>query len=173
MAKALVIVDMLNDFVKEGGALYFPESQDIIPHIKKRIEEYRLNRLPIIWLCDRHTSNDKEFERFPAHCVSGSVGSKIIDVLAPIRHDDEKVIYKKRYSGWYNTSLRESIADMGVDALEIVGVCTSICVMDTAGGAANRDLDIIIPKNCVADFDSSMHDMALKRMEGLYGAKIV
>jgi nicotinamidase-related amidase len=173
MAKALIVVDMLNDFVKEGGALYFPESQDIIPHIKKKIEEYRLNRLPIFWLCDSHRSNDKEFERFPAHCVSGSEGSRIIDELKPLIHDDEKTIYKKRYSGWYNTFLKDVIADYQIDTLEIVGVCTSICVMDTAGGAANRDISIIIPKNCVADFDSNMHDMALERMENLYGAKLV
>jgi nicotinamidase/pyrazinamidase len=173
MKKALVVVDMLNDFVKEGGALYFPESQDIIPHIKKKIEEYRLNRLPIIWLCDRHSSNDKEFDRFPAHCISGSEGAQIIDELKPLRHDDETVIYKKRYSGWYDTSLSDHIADGKIRAIEVVGVCTSICVMDTVGGAANRDMDITVPKNCVADFDAEMHEMALTRMENLYGAKIV
>jgi len=53
-----------------------------------------------------------------------------------------------------------------------VGVCTSICVMDTVGGLANRDYNITVPVKGVADFDPEMHQFSLKRMEKIYGADV-
>jgi hypothetical protein len=45
--------------------------------------------------------------------------------------------------------------------------------MDTVGGLANRDYSIVVPIQGVADFDQEMHATALKRMERLYGAKVI
>jgi nicotinamidase/pyrazinamidase len=56
--------------------------------------------------------------------------------------------------------------------VEVVGVCTSICVMDTVGGLANRDYRIRVPRAGVADFDDEAHQQALQRMERLYGATV-
>jgi nicotinamidase-related amidase len=57
--------------------------------------------------------------------------------------------------------------------IEVAGVCTSICDMDTVGDLANRDYATVIHRNCVADFDQDMHNMALKRMASLYGTEII
>ena len=57
--------------------------------------------------------------------------------------------------------------------ITVAGVCSSTCVMDTVGGLANRDYNIIVPRNAIADFDPASHEMALARMEGLYGAQII
>jgi nicotinamidase-related amidase len=57
--------------------------------------------------------------------------------------------------------------------VEVVGVCTSICVSDTIGDLANQDYATVIHRNCVADFDQEMHDMAIKRMSNLYGTEII
>jgi nicotinamidase-related amidase len=54
----------------------------------------------------------------------------------------------------------------------VVGVCTSICVMDTVGGLANRDYRTVVPRGGVADFDVQAHEQALSRMDRLYGATI-
>jgi nicotinamidase-related amidase len=45
--------------------------------------------------------------------------------------------------------------------------------MDTVGGLANRDYRIRVPAAGVADFDPEMHAFALRRMEQLYGARVV
>ncbi|MEW6671535.1 MAG: isochorismatase family cysteine hydrolase [Thermodesulfobacteriota bacterium] len=170
-SKALIIVDMLNDFIDEKGALYCGETaREIVPFIRQRLDAYRKNKELVIYLQDAHDRNDKEFEKFPEHCVSGSWGSHIIKELAPM--PGEKVIPKKRFSGFYGTDLENVLAAAGIASAEVVGVCTSICVMDTVGGLANRDYPISVPSRGVADFDSEAHRFALKRMEKLYGARV-
>ena len=64
------------------------------------------------------------------------------------------------------------IGTANLDEIEVVGVCTSICVMDTVGGLANRDYKITVPVKGVADFDPEMHQFSLKRMEKIYGADV-
>ena len=89
--KALIVVDMLNDFVDETGALYCGESsRAIVPFIKQRLNVFRENRDPVIYLKDSHDKNDKEFEKFPEHCLTDTWGSEIVPDLAP--QAGEKVI---------------------------------------------------------------------------------
>ena len=170
--KALIVVDMLNDFIDEKGALFCGRSaRGIVPSIRQKIENYRSRKLTVIFLQDAHDENDAEFEKFPRHCITGTWGSEVIPELAPGPADI--VVTKKRYSGFYGTDLDKILADCKVNEVEVVGVCTSICVMDTVGGLANRDYSISVAADGVADFDQEFHEFALKRMGQLYGARIV
>lgn len=173
MAKrALIVVDMLNDFVDESGALYCGQpAREIIPFIMERIEQCRRHGGIVIYLQDSHEKHDKEFERFPPHSVAGTWGHEIIPELAPQQND--VVVRKRRYSGFFETELGSLIRDYGIQDVEVVGVCTNICVMDTVGGLANRDLNVTVPRAGVADFDPEAHEFALRRMEKIYGAHVV
>ena len=169
--KALIIVDMLNDFVDEKGALYCGDTaRSIVPFIQERLKAYRNRKDLVIYLQDSHDEDDKEFEKFPKHSILGTWGSEIIPELLP--QADETVIPKKRYSGFYGTDLENVLKSANVDEVEVVGVCTSICVMDTVGGLANRDYKTTVPVKGVADFDPEMHQFSLKRMEKIYGADV-
>ena len=169
--KALIISDMLNDFVDEKGALYCGDTaRSIIPFIQERLTSYRNRKDFVIYLQDSHDEDDKEFEKFPKHSVAGTWGCEVIPELSPQAGD--KVIPKKRYSGFYGTDLENVLKSAGIDDVEVVGVCTSICVMDTVGGLANRDYKITVPVKGVADFDPEMHQFSLKRMEKIYGADV-
>jgi len=169
--KALIIVDMLNDFLDAKGALYCGDTaRSIIPFIQKRRTSYRNRKDIIIYLQDFHDEDDKEFEKFPKHSVAGTWGCEVIPELSPMA--GEKVIPKKRYSGFHGTDLENILKSAGVDEVEVVGVCTSICVMDTVGGLANRDYKTTVPVKGVADFDQMMHQFSLKRMEKIYGADV-
>ena len=172
MTRTLIVVDMLNDFLKPDGKLYCgPTAQAIIPGIVELVKKYKENDDAILFLADAHNEDDLEFKRFPKHCVAGTDGAMVIDELAKIvvDYDNHEFIEKTRYSGFYNTWLEDSIEFDCPDEIEVVGICTSICVMDTVGGLANRDYKINVYKDLVADFDQEMHEMALKRMESLYG----
>lgn len=169
--KALIIVDMLNDFVDEKGALYCGDSaRSIIPFIEERLISYRNCKDLVIYLQDSHDEDDKEFEKFPKHSIAGTWGSEVIPDLSP--QAGEKVIPKKRYSGFYGTDLEHVLKSASIDDVEVVGVCTSICVMDTVGGLANRDYKITVPVKGVADFDAEFHEFAIKRIKQLYGAEV-
>lgn len=165
----LIVVDMLNDFIDEKGALYCGQTaRDIVPFVKKRMESFREAGNPVIYLKDAHAEDDLEFKKFPPHCIAGTWGSRIIESLAP--QSGERVLSKTRYSGFYDTDLEALLSGYAPDEVEVVGVCTSICVMDTVGGLVNRDYAVRVPQDGVADFDPEAHRFALSRMQRVYGA---
>ncbi len=171
LQKALIIVDMLNDFIDEKGALDCGvQARAIIPFVRDRLATFRKNGDLIIFLQDSHDENDLEFTKFPKHCVTDTWGNEIINELAPV--SGEKIVPKKRYSGFYRTDLEKILEDANIEKVEVTGVCTSICVMDTVGGLANRDYNVSVPIKGVADFDQEMHEFSLKRMKQLYGARV-
>ena len=169
----LIVVDMLNDFVDSKGALAFPAALDIVPVIKKKLDLYRKENKPIIFLCDSHDEDDLEFNRFPKHAIKDTWGSKIYPEFFKSHETTpyEHIVLKKRYSGFYNTRLGNFFIDrIKAKTVEICGVCTSICVMDTVGGLANRDYKIFVDVDAIADFDEEAGIHASYRMESLYGA---
>ncbi len=101
MADALIVIDMLNDFVSENGALYVGETvKKIIPQIQKKIAKYRADNAPIIYICDWHEKDDPEFEMFPPHAMKESKGAEIHKDLRP--QDEDTLVKKTSYSGFVN-----------------------------------------------------------------------
>lgn len=172
--KTLLVIDMLNDFIDEKGALYCGQTaRDIIPFIKNRISEYQKEGNTIIFLQDSHAEDDLEFQKFPVHGVTGTWGCTTIPELNVDLVDISHIIPKRRYSGFHGTILASLLRHINPEKVEVVGVCTSICVMDTVGGLANRDYKVVVPRAGVADFNPDNHANALNRIRDLYGAKIV
>lgn len=172
MRKALIVIDMLNDFIHPQGKLYCgPTVEVIVPIIQDKLKTARAAGNVVIFLCDGHMENDKEFEKFPPHAITGSTGARITSALAV--EDNDILVRKTRYSGFYGTGLEDLLRAEKVEEVEVVGVCTSICVMDTVGGLANRDIPVTVNVNAVADFDQNNHKNALERMKALYGANII
>ena len=170
--KALLVIDMLRDFIEKEGALETgPAGRDIIPFVKEKIYEFRKLGYPIIYICDNHEINDKEFDMFPAHCVKDTEGSKIIDELEVLEGD--KIIKKRRYSAFYGTDLDLYLRENNVDEIYLVGVCTNICVLYTAADARNISYKVNVFKNGVASFDEESHKFALKEMENTLGCNIL
>ncbi len=169
--KALFVIDMLKDFLEVDGALFCGDtSQLIISFIKQKISEFHECGDLVVYICDSHEEEDREFEMFPKHCVSGTRGAEIIDEL-PVEKSDI-IITKTRFSAFYNTNLDQVLVEKGISEVHAVGVCTSICVMDTVGDLRDRDYMVIVYKQGVADFDQEAHEFSLKRMEKTYGAKV-
>ena len=169
--KALLVIDMLNDFLNKDGALYCGETaRQIIPFVKQKIEEFHRLQQLVIFICDSHQENDLEFKMFPRHCVQGTKGAQIIDEL-PVK-DNDIIIKKTRYSAFYGTELEDILKKKAVTEVQVVGVCTSICVMDTVGDLRNRDYKVIVYRQGVADFDQKAHQFSLDRMKKTYGAEI-
>ncbi len=170
--KALLVIDMLKDFIEEGGALYCGESsQAIIPFVSKKIEEFRNKKYPVIFIMDSHLPADPEFNLFGRHCVEGTDGAKLGGGIKS--KDSDYIVKKTTYDGFYNSDLGDILKENNIKEVCIVGVCTSICVMETTGSLAKRNYKISIYKEGVADFDKETHEFALKRMKSVYGADII
>jgi len=170
--KALLVIDMLVDFIEEDGALNVgPAGKKIVPFVRKRLEEFRKKGYPVIFICDNHEKDDKEFDMFPPHCIAQTEGAQIIDDL-DVRNED-KIIKKRRYSAFFGTDLDLYLREKGVDELYLVGVCTNICVLYTAADARNLAYKVNIYKEGVASFDAKAHEFALKEAEATLGCRVI
>jgi ureidoacrylate peracid hydrolase len=97
----------------------------------------------------------------------------IIDELTP--HDGDLIVWKHRYSGFFETALHDMLQAEGIDTLLFVGATTSICVESTVRDAMFRDYHCVVIEDCVAepighDLPVSNHDASLLAMQLLFGS---
>ena len=161
--KALLIIDMLNDFVKRDAPLEVPRARGIVRNIRRELEKARRAGMPVIYCCDRHEPRDREFEVWPPHAVRGTQGAEIIKELQPIK--GERVVAKKTLSAFYGTKLDKILKGLGVKHLILTGVVTNICILYTAVDAYMRGYDVIVPEDCVAGFKRGDSLFALRQIK--------
>lgn len=174
--KVLVVVDMQNDFIT--GPLGTPESINIVQNVKQKVEDAVRNGDLIIYTRDTHFSNyltSKEGIRLPVeHCIQGSDGWRIPDELLPPADYDSFKIFNKYTFGF--DQLAQTIAARLVyenkllecTEIELVGLCTDICVVSNALLLKSRfynSIDVSVDASCCAGVTPGTHEAALKTME--------
>lgn len=173
MKRALLVIDMLNDFVKEGAPLEVPDTRKVIPSIKKEIQEARKRGEPVVYVCDSHEPNDPEFKRFgwPAHAVKGTEGAMVVEELSP--QEGDIIIEKTTYSGFYKTTLDETLKRLGVDTLRLTGCVTHICILFTASDAVLRGYNVEVVRDGIAGLSKEDHEAGLRIMKNVLGANLL
>lgn len=171
--KALLIIDMLNDFVLEGAPLEVPDTRKVLPVIKKEIETARAKNISIIYICDAHDKEDREFSKFnwPAHAIDGTKGAEVVDEIKP--EQDDIIIKKTTYSSFYNTTLDDTLKKLGVDNLILTGCVTHICILFAASEAVLRDYKVAVIEGGVAGLEKEDHEAAIRIMKNVLGVNII
>ena len=167
---ALIVVDMQNDFVKEGGALIVPDAEATLPQIKSLLDLAREVGMKVVYSQDTHGEGDPEWEIWPEHVREGSWGWQIVEELAP--REDEVVIRKVRYDAFYGTHLDHFLRIWDVDTLVICGTVANICVHYTAASAALRWYDVIIPRDATSALDPFDLEASLRQTAFLFAGTI-
>jgi nicotinamidase/pyrazinamidase len=168
---AIIVVDMLNDFVRENGTLVVPRAKDLIQNQDRILEEARRQNLRVMYLADSHEPDDDEFEKWPAHAVVGTWGSEIIDELRP--QGGSRVIPKRRYSGFFGTDLDLRLRERGIETIVLVGVLTDICIMYTSADASARGYKVVVVSDATASTSDDAHTFALNHMKQVHGSVII
>ena len=164
-ASAVLVIDMLNDFLVEGGKMVLPGGDHIVPNQKDVLDAARKIDIPIIYVNDAHRPGlreDREFLKRGQHCIEGTWGAKVIDALKPSAED--MIITKRRFSGFFETDLDLTLKDLGIKILIVMGVVTNICVRSTIHDAFFRGYKVIVPTDCVEatgprEQESSLYDI--------------
>ena len=168
---ALVIADMIHDFVDPDGKLYVPGIEYIVPYLKGLIDEAHGLGVPVIYVSDAHDPGDAEFRQWGERAVSGSRGSRVVDEIAPSEGD--YVLQKKRYSVFYRTGIEDLLAKLGVDHLVITGTVTNICVLVSAIEGLMRGYQVTVPRKAVKALIEADGEFALDLVERVFGGKVV
>jgi nicotinamidase-related amidase len=167
---ALVVVDMQNDFVKEGGTLVVPDAEATLPKLQDLLDLARRSGMKVIFTQDTHAEGDPEWEIWPEHVREGSWGWEIVGELTP--REDELVIRKVRYDAFYGTHLDHYLRVWGVDTLVICGTVANICVHYTAASAALRWFEVVVPRDATSALDPFDLEASLRQTSFLFAGKI-
>jgi nicotinamidase-related amidase len=167
---ALVVVDMQNDFVREGGSLRVPAAEGTIPAIAALLELARTSGMRVVYTQDTHRDGDPEWRIWPEHAREGSWGWEIVEALAPAQ--DETVLRKVRYDAFYGTPLDHLLRLWGVDTLVICGTVANICVHYTAASAALRWYRVVIPRDAVSALEPFDMESSLRQTAFLFAGRV-
>lgn len=170
--KVLVVVDMQNDFIT--GSLGTKEAQAIVPNVKKKIDEAVANGDLIIFTRDTHFENyleTKEGLKLPVeHCIKGTDGWQIpAELMPPAEYQNVEILDKFTFgSSELPVLLHADIRARSCSEIEVLGLCTDICVVSNALllKAAFYDIcEISVDATCCAGVTPETHEAALKTME--------
>jgi ureidoacrylate peracid hydrolase len=164
---AILVVDMLNEFLEPGGEMVLLEGRRIIDPLNRVLAEGRRLGMKVVWVCDEHPEEDREFDKRVRHCLRGSWGARIIDALAV--DPGEYRVPKRRYSGFFGTDLDLRLREWGIEQVVVTGVVTNICVRSTVHDAYFLGYDVFVPEDCVSATSDREQASTLYDIDTHYG----
>ena len=159
--KVVIVVDMINGFVKEG-VLHDKKIAEIIPRQKEIIEKYKKEGSLTIFIKDTHDENAVEFKRFgnTKHSVKGTSEAEIVDELKEYENKENTISIEKNSTSYMEApQFRELIKELTkLKEVHVIGCCTDICDFNGTMGLANyfdqwnRDVEIYLHQDAVATY---------------------
>ncbi len=165
MKKLLVVVDMQKDFI--DGALGTKEAISIVSNVADKIKSAAEDGRTIVFTRDTHFENymdTQEGKKLPVpHCIKDTEGWQICEELKELAAD--KLIFDKPTFG--SIELMEYARDNSYDDIELVGLCTDICVISNAMliKAALPEAKVTVIDKCMAGVTPDSHINAIEAMK--------
>ena len=163
----LIVVDMQNDFI--NGSLGTKEAQAIVPAVKARILEAMEDRWQVIFTKDTHSIDylkTQEGKNLPIkHCLRGSDGWQLHPELQDLSIGSS--VFEKGSFG--SLELAEYVSSLNPDAIEVIGLCTDICVVSNVAllKAYCPEVTMSVRASCCAGVTPEAHEHALATMKSL------
>lgn len=162
MKKILVVVDMQKDFI--DGALGTSEAVGIVPNVTRKITNFDGE---VVFTKDTHSSiylDTQEGKNLPVmHCIKGTEGWELDSAILPLSENCR--IFEKPTFG--SLELANYIADGDYNEIELIGLCTDICVISNAMliKAYLPESKVIVDSACCAGVTPESHENALSSMK--------
>ncbi|MBR6322949.1 MAG: cysteine hydrolase [Lachnospiraceae bacterium] len=163
MKKVLLVIDMQTDFV--DGSLGTKEAVAIVPAVKEKIRSFDGE---VIFTQDTHGEDylsTQEGKNLPVvHCIKGTPGHAVIPELQDFL-ENAKVFEKVTFGSTDLASYLKEEADE-IESIELVGLCTDICVVSNAllVKASMPEIPILVDASCCAGVTPEKHEAALETM---------
>lgn len=168
---ALLIIDMQKFFLSPGNTAYTPSGLEVLPNVKMLLEECRRAAIPVLYT--RHEHFDIQIDTgamggwWPEHCMQSAEEADVHEELKPL--PSEKVITKRRYSGFFQTDLELSLRGLGCTDLIISGIMTNMCCESTARDAFFRDFNVYFVADGTGATDDDLHLSSLRNIAYGFG----
>lgn len=163
--KVLIVIDMQNDFV--DGALGTREAEKIVSRVAQKIRHAKEHGDQVVFTQDTHTPDylrTQEGTLLPVvHCVKGTDGFELCEPIAALVGDS--VVFEK--STFASVALAKYLCELRPDEVELVGLCTDICVISNALMIKSflSETKVIVDASCCAGVTPQSHENALNAMK--------
>lgn len=165
---AILVIDMLNDFIGPNATLRCEAGEEIVPHIERLLEFAHEQGIQVVHIQEAHRKNDADFRVRPVHAIKGTWGSQFIPELQPEEEKGDYVVQKRRHSGFAYTDLDLFLREEKIDTVVLTGVWTNVCVRSTGSDALYHGYNVICLSDGTASQDQSMHESGLRDI-GIFG----
>jgi nicotinamidase-related amidase len=189
---ALMVIDMQNDFISEGGFGDFLGNdvsllKDAIEPTRQVLQAAREAGLPVLFTREGHRPDLSNLHPTKAErgkldvgigdegpngpvLVEEEWGLDIVDELEP--RDDEPIIDKPGKGSFYATDLDLILRSNGIENLIVTGVTTEVCIHSTVREANDRGYESVVLSDCVGSYFEEFQDIGLKMIKaqgGIFG----
>ncbi len=165
---AVIVVDMINEFLEDGGLMVLASGRKLYQPIQQLVDAAHTAGAKVVWLRDEHNDlSDPEFRKRIVHCLKGTWGTQIVDALRP--GSDDTIMPKPTYSGFFRTPLHDTLQRMGITTLIVTGVVTNICVRSTCHDAFFLGYNVLVPEECVSATSEREQASSLYDIDTHYG----
>jgi len=164
---ALLIVDMISCWSFPDAEKLLPGALAIAPRIAALKARCARARVPAIYANDNMGRWRSDFARLVAMSLDcGGNAAAVTTALRPSEHD--YFILKPKHSAFYATPLTLLLQDLQVGRLIVCGVASDQCVMASVAEARMRDIDVIVPRDCVASQTHQRNVVALRQFAEVF-----
>ena len=182
--RAYILIDYTYDFVAEDGKLTAaPAALAIEDAVASCLRQAGERGESLYVVNDIHHEGDTEHPEsklFPPHNLAGTAGRELygkvknaVDEVEAAGAQQVIRMDKTRYSAFAHTDLAQRLHQQGVTELQLLGVCTDICVLHTAVDAYNLGFDIVVDEATVASFNAQGHELILQHLANSMGATVI
>lgn len=169
---ALLLIDVVNDFEFPRGDELFRQALPIAPNIATLKKRARAAGIPAVYVNDNFGRWQSNFDQLISHCLNDGVrGEPFVRQLKP-DPDQDYFVLKPKHSAFYQTPLDLLLKHFGTQRLILTGVSTNSCVLFTASDAYMRDIELIVPADCVAACNAHEQDIAIEQMKSMLKADV-
>jgi len=160
---ALMVIDMQKFFLDPQSPTYTCGGPVILPKVKLLTEAFRSVGRPVIYT--KHVHHPDRIDAgimgwwWDGMCIENSPESEIADEIAP--NPSEKIIFKHRYSAFYDTDLETVLRCLKIEDVVVSGIMTNMCCESTARDAYYRDYRVFFPADATGSITEEMHTASL------------
>lgn len=170
MRRALLLIDVINDFLHPEGVNFHDGYEIILENIKAVLQASRQHNLMIVHVRENHPAHhmeDFEFEKLPYHNASDSFSIEWapgVEVLP-----GEYIVQKRRFSAFFETDLNLLLREAQIEQVVIVGVKTHVCIRATSQDAFGWGYRPLLVRDAVGSNHTHLHLASLEDIERYMG----
>ena len=160
---ALLLIDVINDLEFEGAEALAERALAMAERIAELKRRARACAIPTVYVNDNFGRWQSDFRRVVEHCLHDGVrGEAVARLLEPA--DDDYFVLKPKHSAFYATTLDTLLTYLGARTVILTGIAGNICILFSANDAYMRDLNLIVPSDCVVSNTDGENEHALEQM---------